>query len=114
MYRPPGRLTMETKPSPTGNPVDGGPGARRRLGEGACRYTERARSYVSVFDSDYAAGWVLLAAVFADTVDLEGMAGSLVVVLVADFLLELFDLVGEELNRAAATGADHVVMAASV
>ena len=57
---------------------------------------------------------VLFAAVFADTVDLEGVAGGEVVVFAADFLLQLADLLGEKFDRTAAFGADHVVMAAAV
>ena len=57
---------------------------------------------------------VLFAAVFADSVNLKGVAGREVVVLAADFLLELADFLGKEFDGAATVGADHVVMAAAV
>ena len=56
----------------------------------------------------------LLAAVFADTIDLEGVARGEVVVSASDLLLELADFLRKEFHRAAAFGADHVVMAAAV
>ena len=61
-----------------------------------------------------ATGLGSLPAVFTNAVDLEGVAGSFVVVFVADLLPESFDFGGEELDRTAATGADHVVVAAAV
>src|SRR5271166_4793046 len=56
----------------------------------------------------------LLAAVFANTINLEGMTGRRVIVSAADFLLQLVHFAGKELHRTAAFGADHVVMAAPV
>ncbi len=57
---------------------------------------------------------VLLATVLAHPVDLEGVARSEVVILPADFLLQLVDFLREEFHRTAAIGADHVVMAAAI
>ena len=56
----------------------------------------------------------LLAAWFANPVDLERVAGGDVTVLVSDFPFDLSDFFGKELHRCAALGADHVVMAAPV
>ena len=56
----------------------------------------------------------LLAAVFADAIDLEGVARGEVVVSASDLLLELADFLRKEFDGAAAFGADHVVMAAAV
>jgi len=64
--------------------------------------------------SERAKGVVLLAAVFADSINLKCVSGCEVAVLAADFLLELADFLGKELNGAAAIGADHVVVAAAV
>src|ERR1039458_7266657 len=64
--------------------------------------------------SERAGDVVFLAAVLADTVDLECMPGGEVVVSASDFLLELADFLGEEFDGTAAVGADHVVMAAPV
>ena len=57
---------------------------------------------------------VLLAAVSAEAVNLEGMAGGGVMMLAADFLLEAVHLGREELDRTAALGANHVMVAAPV
>ena len=57
---------------------------------------------------------VLLAAVFADPVDLKRVPGGEVAVFTADLLLELADFLGKELDGTAATGAHHVVMAAAI
>jgi hypothetical protein len=57
---------------------------------------------------------VLLAAIFADTIDLERVAGGQVAILAADLLFELANFLGKKFHRAAAAGADHVVMAAAV
>src|SRR5262245_29386069 len=56
----------------------------------------------------------LLAAVFADAVDLEVMAGSVEAIFAADLFLQLAYLRREELHRGAAFGTDHVMMAAAV
>src|SRR5438270_10335923 len=58
--------------------------------------------------------WRFLATLFAHTINLEGVAASLVVVFATDLLLQFIHFRREELNRAAAVGADHVVMAAAV
>jgi hypothetical protein len=42
------------------------------------------------------------------------VAGGEVVVFVADLLFEATDFLGKEFHRAAALGADHVVMAAAI
>jgi hypothetical protein len=57
---------------------------------------------------------VLLAAVFADSIDLKGVTSSEVVVFAADLLLEASYFLRKEFDRTATTGADHVVMAAAV
>lgn len=59
-------------------------------------------------------GGLLLLALVADAVDLEGVAGGEVAVFAADLLFYFFDLRGKELDRSAAFGADHVVMAVPV
>ena len=56
----------------------------------------------------------LLAAILADAINLEGVARREVVVLLSNLLLEFADFLRKELNRTAAFGADHVVMAAAV
>jgi len=55
-----------------------------------------------------------LSAVFADAIDLEGVAGSRVVVLASDLLFQAIDFRREEFDRAAAGGAHHVMVAAAV
>jgi hypothetical protein len=57
---------------------------------------------------------VLLAAVFANSINLKGVASGDVVVFVSDFLFELADLLGKKFDRTATAGANHVVMAAPV
>ena len=57
---------------------------------------------------------VLLAAVFANSIDLKCVPGGEVMVSAPDLLFQLADLGGEELDRAPAIGADHVVMATPV
>src|ERR1039457_7083966 len=57
---------------------------------------------------------LFLLALTAEAVDLEGVAGGEVAVFAADLFFHLFDLRGKKLHRAAAAGADHVVMAAPV
>jgi hypothetical protein len=57
---------------------------------------------------------VLLLAVLTDAVDLEGVAGGEVVMLVSDGALDLSHLRREELDRGATLGANHVVMTAPV
>jgi hypothetical protein len=57
---------------------------------------------------------MLAAAILADAVDLERVAGGQVVIALADFLLQLANFLGKKLNRTAALGADHVVVAAAV
>ncbi len=59
-------------------------------------------------------GLILLAAVFADSINLEGVAGGYVVVFLANLLFQLPDLLREKFYRTAAPGADHVVMTAPV
>jgi hypothetical protein len=54
------------------------------------------------------------AAVFAHSVNLESMPGSEVTVLASNLALDLPDFRGEKLDRGAALGAHHVVMAAPV
>ena len=57
---------------------------------------------------------VLLAALFANPIDLEGMSGGQVMIFAADLLLQLADFGRKELDRTAAIRANHVVMAATV
>src|SRR3954468_13758025 len=58
--------------------------------------------------------FVLLAALFADAIDLKRVAGRKVVIFAADLLLQLADFRGEELDGTAAVCANHVVMTATV
>src|SRR5579864_7700772 len=55
-----------------------------------------------------------LAALFADPVNLKGVARGQVVVSASDFLLQVANLGGKEFHRAATLGAHHVVMAAAI
>src|ERR1700730_12623838 len=57
---------------------------------------------------------VLLAAVFANPVNLKRVASREIAIFAADVLLQVIHLLREKLDRAAALGADHVVMAATV
>jgi hypothetical protein len=57
---------------------------------------------------------VLLAAVFADSIDLKGVTSSEVVVFAANLLFEAAYFLRKEFDGTAAAGADHVVMAAAV
>jgi hypothetical protein len=57
---------------------------------------------------------ILLATVFADSVNLKCVSRSEVVILAADLLLEFADFLREKFHGTAALGADHVVMAATV
>ncbi len=54
------------------------------------------------------------AAIFANTVNLECVAGGQIVISAADFLLKLSNFLRKEFDRTAAFRADHVVMAAAV
>jgi hypothetical protein len=56
----------------------------------------------------------LLSALFADTVDLKGVAGRQVVVLAPDFLFQFSDLGRKEFDGRTTLGAHHVVMAPPV
>src|ERR1035437_9862001 len=57
---------------------------------------------------------LLLLAPLAYTVDLESVARRQVLVLAANFLLNAFDIARKELHRAAAFGANHVMMVAAI
>jgi hypothetical protein len=57
---------------------------------------------------------ILLAAVLADPVNLKSMACSDVSMFPSNFLLQAIHFRREELNRTAAFGADHVVMAPAI
>jgi hypothetical protein len=57
---------------------------------------------------------ILLAALFADPVDLKGVTGGEIVIFAADLLLELANFLREKFDRAAAIRANHVVMAAAI
>lgn len=57
---------------------------------------------------------ILRAARFANAVDLKSMPCGEVVILEADFLLELADFLRKKLNRVTTLCANHVVMAAAV
>src|SRR5580704_670853 len=59
-------------------------------------------------------GIIFLAAVFAESVNLESMAGGGVVVFASDLLLQSIHFRREELHRTAAFGAYHVMVAAAV
>ncbi len=53
---------------------------------------------------------ILLAAVFADSIDLKGVPSREVAVFAADFLFELANFLRKKFDGAATIGADHVVM----
>src|SRR5690349_15908419 len=55
-----------------------------------------------------------LAAIFADAVNLEVVAGGVKVIFAADFFFQLVDLGREELDRGVTLRADHVVMIAAI
>ena len=59
-------------------------------------------------------GVVFLAAVFADSVNLESVAGGDVAVFVSNFLFQAIHLGREELDRAAALGANHMMVTATI
>ena len=61
-----------------------------------------------------ASGVVLLSTFFANTVDLEGVAGSDIVILAPDLLLNISHFFCEKLHRTAALGANHVMVTAPV
>jgi len=50
----------------------------------------------------------------ANSVDLKGVSGGQVSVFTANLALDAFHLAGEEFNRAAALGANHVMVVAAV
>src|ERR1017187_9800746 len=60
------------------------------------------------------AALLLLLTALAYAVNLEGVARRQVLVLAANFLLNAFDIARKKLHRAAAFGADHVVMVAAI
>src|ERR1017187_6194010 len=60
------------------------------------------------------AALLLLLTAFAYAVNLESVARRQVLVLAANFLLNAFNLAREELYRAAAFGADHVMVIAAI
>jgi hypothetical protein len=57
---------------------------------------------------------VFLTAGFAHSIDLEGVAGSQIVIFAADFLLKVPNLLREKLDRTSTFRANHVVMAAAI
>ena len=57
---------------------------------------------------------IFLAAIFANSIDLESVAGGGVAVSTAYFLLQLIHFVGEKFHGTAALGADHMMMAAPI
>jgi hypothetical protein len=61
-----------------------------------------------------AARSVLLAAILADSVDLEGVAGSCVMVSIANLLFQTVNLGREKFHGTPAPGTDHVMVAAAV
>jgi len=63
---------------------------------------------------DQARAAILLAAIFADTVNLESVTCGRVMVPAADLLLQLIYFLGEKFHRTAAFGADHVMVAAAI
>src|ERR1035438_2580862 len=63
---------------------------------------------------DNSASITLLSAGFANTIDLEGVAGGEGVVPASNLVLDLSHFLGEKFHRGAAFGTDHVVMAAAV
>jgi len=63
---------------------------------------------------DKSASISLLAAFFANAVDLKSVAGGDVAVFVSDLLLDFSDFLREEFDRSAALGTHHVVMTAAV
>ena len=56
----------------------------------------------------------LFAASIANAVDLEGMAGSEVLVFASHLAFDALDVGGEKFDRAAALGTDHVMMVAAI
>src|SRR5579864_9367716 len=64
--------------------------------------------------SNYSSGSILLAAILAGAVDLKSMAGGVVMVFPTNLLLKLVDFGRKKFHRAAASCADHVVMAAPI
>src|SRR5690349_16307846 len=63
---------------------------------------------------DDATSCVLLLTLVANTVDLEAVAGSHVLVFLADLLFQLLEFGGEKLHGATAFRADHVVVSAAI
>jgi len=61
-----------------------------------------------------AAAVVFLPAIFADTINLKGMASGEVVILAANLLLDMVDFLRKKFHRTAALGANHMVMTAAV
>ncbi len=57
---------------------------------------------------------MFLAAIFADSINLEGVSRGRVVVFVSDFLLQSVHFGGEELHRTAALRTNHMMMAAAI
>src|SRR5438270_5392753 len=55
-----------------------------------------------------------LPAIFAEAVNLKCVPGGGIVVLAADFLFELTDFLREKFDGTTASGADHVVMTATI
>ena len=68
----------------------------------------------AVFAAVVLVGIVLIAAIFANAVNLKCMPGRQVVVPAADFLFDVAHFRRKKLHRAAALGADHVVVAAAI
>src|ERR1039458_8726752 len=93
--------------------------SNRRLGlqRVACArsalHTQKTLFHAPFVTSRQAALRFLLAAL-AYAVDLEGVARRQVLVLAANFLLNALNLAREELHRAAALGADHVMVIAAI
>jgi hypothetical protein len=63
---------------------------------------------------DKSASIPLLSAFFANTINLECVAGGYVMMLASDLLLDFSDFLREKFDRSSALGAHHVVMTAAV
>jgi hypothetical protein len=106
-------LRSTLKKAPEGEKAGGAQSGRQLNREALARDlgTGRPRSQVQELTTRTV---IFFAAVLADSVDLKCVPRGEVVVLTADCLLELADFLRKELDRAAAIGANHVVMAAAV
>jgi hypothetical protein len=77
-------------------------------------FTAACAAVAPLSELDNSASIRLLSACFANTVNLESVAGGDVVMFASDFVLDRSDFLREKFHGSATLGTDHVVMTAAI